>query len=63
MICEWVYLRSHVAFFLSSSKKGKLLGSGEKLFIFNLPFLYKFYFIIKGDKEWKPMKYIAEGIS
>lgn len=46
MICEWVYLRSHVAF-LSSSKKGKLSGSEEKLFIFNLPFLLTFYFIIK----------------
>lgn len=55
MICEWVYLRSHVAF-LSSSKKGKLSGSEDKLFIFNLPFLLTFYFIIKGDKEWKPMK-------
>lgn len=56
MICEWVYPRSHVAFFLSSSKKGKLSGSEKLLFIFNLPFLFKFYFIIKGDKEWKPMK-------
>lgn len=56
MICEWVSLRSHVAFVLSSSKKGKLSGSEEKLFIFNLPFLFKFCFIIKEDKEWKPMK-------
>lgn len=55
MICEWVYLRSHISFCLSSSKKGELSGS-EKLFIFNLPFLFKFYFVIKGDKEWKPMK-------
>lgn len=54
MICEWVYLQSHVTFCLSS-KKGELSG-GEKLFIFNSPFLFKFYFIIIGDKEWKPMK-------
>lgn len=47
MICEWVYLRSHIAFFLRGSKEGKLSGSEEKLFIFNLPFLFKFYFIIK----------------
>jgi len=56
MICEWVYLRSHVVHFLSNSKKGKLSDSEEKLFIFNLPDLFKFYFIIRGDKEWKPMK-------
>ena len=64
MICEWVYLRSHIAFFLCSSKKGKWSGSEEKLFIFNLPFPFKFYFIIKKKiRHGNRWLFTAKGVS
>lgn len=64
MICEWVYLRSHIAFFFCSSKKGKWSGSEEKLFIFNLPFAFKFYFIIKKKiRHGNRWLFTAKGVS